>query len=247
MAFPTAVNDQITDAEVPAAAADPARVDQRVLQMPLALFVFAILYGGMVCIAGVLGAKQVSLGTWPSAARGRGRNLRLLILLVVLSSAVAELYGRTTADRLVRLGFVPLLVSMALIQFVLRLPGRPTCTRRKHAFADRPWPELPDDARRPDRLWRLADPQRLHLLEDLGPARADGRLVWLRGMVASFLSQIVDTLLFITIAFYGDFPICPMLGPDGRQDRPLDVMVPPLSCVRGVCGSDAVRSQGTGD
>ena len=29
---------------------------------PLSLFVFAIFYGGMVCIAGVLGNKQVALG-----------------------------------------------------------------------------------------------------------------------------------------------------------------------------------------
>ena len=30
---------------------------------------------------------------------------------------------------------------------------------------------------------------------------------WLRAGVASILSQIVDTLIFITIAFYGVFPI----------------------------------------
>lgn len=30
--------------------------------MPLGLFIFSIFYGGMVCIAGVLGAKQVALG-----------------------------------------------------------------------------------------------------------------------------------------------------------------------------------------
>src|SRR5688572_13347308 len=110
MAFPTAVNAQITDAEVPAAAADPARP----LPMSLGLFVFALLYGGMVCIAGVLGAKQVALGPLAVEAGIFG-----FILLVVMASAVAELYGRATADRLVRLGFVPLLVSMALIQIVL--------------------------------------------------------------------------------------------------------------------------------
>ena len=30
--------------------------------IPRSLFVYSIFYGGMVCIAGVLGAKQVSLG-----------------------------------------------------------------------------------------------------------------------------------------------------------------------------------------
>ena len=37
--------------------------------------------------------------------------------------------------------------------------------------------------------------------------RDGGKLLWLRAAVASVLSQIVDTLIFITIAFYGVFPI----------------------------------------
>jgi uncharacterized integral membrane protein (TIGR00697 family) len=41
--------------------------------------------------------------------------------------------------------------------------------------------------------------------------REGARLLWLRAGVASILSQIVDTLLFITIAFYGVFPIASLL------------------------------------
>ena len=37
------------------------------------------------------------------------------------------------------------------------------------------------------------------------------RLRWLRAATASILSQIVDTLLFVTIAFYGVFPIGELL------------------------------------
>jgi uncharacterized PurR-regulated membrane protein YhhQ (DUF165 family) len=32
-------------------------------------------------------------------------------------------------------------------------------------------------------------------------------LLWLRSGIASVLSQVVDTLIFITVAFYGVFPI----------------------------------------
>ena len=35
--------------------------------------------------------------------------------------------------------------------------------------------------------------------------------VWLRAAVAGILSQIVDTLLFITISFYGAFDITDLL------------------------------------
>ena len=48
--------------------------------------------------------------------------------------------------------------------------------------------------------------------------RGGGRLLWLRSGVASVLSQIVDTLIFITVAFYGVFPIADLLlGPDAGQ------------------------------
>ena len=84
------------------------------------LFAFSIFYGGMVCIAGVLGNKQVALG--PLAVEA---GIFAFLLLVVTSSAVAELHGRSTANRLVLIGFVPLLVSLALSVLVLAVPASP--------------------------------------------------------------------------------------------------------------------------
>src|SRR5690606_4216347 len=83
-------------------------------------FVFSILYGGMVCMAGVLGVKQVVLG--PLAVEA---GIFAFLMLVILSSAVSELHGQKVATGLVRLGFVPLLVSAALIQIVVALPHDP--------------------------------------------------------------------------------------------------------------------------
>src|SRR6476469_2904361 len=88
--------------------------------MPRSLFLLSIFYGGMVCIAGVLGNKQVALG--PLAVEA---GIFAFLLLVVTSSSVAELHGRTIANRLVFIGFVPLLVSLALSVLVLALPPSP--------------------------------------------------------------------------------------------------------------------------
>ena len=89
------MTNQATAAAAPRSAteAEPART----LQMPLSLFAFAIFYGGMVCIAGVLGNKQVALG--PLAVEA---GIFAFLMLVITSSAVAELFGRSTANRLVR-------------------------------------------------------------------------------------------------------------------------------------------------
>jgi lipoprotein signal peptidase len=82
------------------------------------LFAFSIFYGGMVCIAGVLGNKQVALG--PLAVEA---GIFAFLLLVVTSSAIAELYGRQIANRLVQLGFIPLIVSLFLTLVVLAVLG----------------------------------------------------------------------------------------------------------------------------
>ncbi|MEJ6676458.1 VUT family protein, partial [Parasphingorhabdus sp.] len=88
--------------------------------IPRSLFVFAVLYGGMTCIAGILGAKQVAIG--PLAVES---GIFPFLLLVVLSSSVAELHGRDVANRLVRFGFIPLITAIILIQIVLALPTDP--------------------------------------------------------------------------------------------------------------------------
>src|SRR3954462_10508094 len=101
--------------EVQAAAREP-----QASAIPLSLFAFAIFYGGMVCIAGVLGNKQVALG--PLAVEA---GIFAFLLLVVTSSSVAELHGRPIANRLVLVGFIPLLTSLVLSLIVLRLPPSP--------------------------------------------------------------------------------------------------------------------------
>jgi uncharacterized integral membrane protein (TIGR00697 family) len=169
------------------------------------LFAFSIFYGGMVCIAGVLGNKQVALG--PLAVEA---GIFAFLLLVVTSSAVAELHGRERANRLVQVGFVPLIVSLLLSRIVLAIPASPEMDpARRDAF------ELVMGS-----TWRIwvggivayGVSQTLNVtLFSWLKGREGAQLLWLRAGVASILSQIVDTLLFVTIAFLGVFPIRELL------------------------------------
>ena len=181
--------------------------------MPRSLFVFSLFYGGMVCIAGVLGNKLVSLG--PISAIGPMLGLEPLaveagifafLLLVVLSSAIAELHGSRTANQLVRVGFIPLLVSMALIELVLHLPaGGGMDPGRLAAFET----ILGQSFRMMlAGLISYGISQTLNVTIFSALKGSEGsKLLWLRAAVASVLSQVVDTLLFITISFYRVFPI----------------------------------------
>ncbi len=169
------------------------------------LFAFAIFYGGMVCIAGVLGNKQVALG--PLAVEA---GIFAFLMLVITSSAVAELHGRSTANRLVLIGFVPLIASLLLTLLVLGMPAaRDMAPDRLQAF-ETVMGGTP-------RIWlagilAYGISQILNVTIFSWLKRSGGRLLWLRSGVASVLSQIVDTLIFITVAFYGVFPIADLLA-----------------------------------
>ncbi|NJL18697.1 MAG: queuosine precursor transporter [Nitrospira sp.] len=82
------------------------------------MLLFAVVYGGLVVVAGVLGVKIVAVGPLTVEA-----GIFAFLQLVVLSSAVNELHGPAAANRLVRFGFIPLILSALLIQLVIALPA----------------------------------------------------------------------------------------------------------------------------
>ena len=208
--------------EIQAAAAQPAS-ERGEWPLTPSLFAFAIFYGGMVCIAGVLGNKQVALG--PLAVEA---GIFAFLMLVITSSAVAELHGRSVANRLVLWGFVPLLMSLALTLIVLAVPAADGMDPERLGAFETIMLATP-------RIWLagivaygVSTLLNVTIFAKLKGSEGS-RLLWFRSAVASVLSQIVDTLLFITIAFYGVFPIAELLLGQMLAKVVLSiVMVPPL-------------------
>ncbi len=165
--------------------------------IPRSLFVFSIIYGGMVTIAGVLGAKQVALG--PLAVEA---GIFPFLLLVVISSTISELHGKNVADRLVRYGFIPLILSIILIQIVLALP----VDEGMYPPAIEAFPVILGQGARMMFAGIIAYgvSQTLNVLLFDRLKRLAGGMLWLRGGLASAASQVIDTLLFISISFLGE-------------------------------------------
>jgi len=191
--------------------------------IPPSLFALSIFYGGMVCIAGVLGNKQVALGSLAVEA-----GIFAFLLLVVTSSSVAELHGRPIANRLVLIGFVPLIVSLLLSLMVLALPPSPDMDPARLDSFNTMMSGTP-------RIWLggilaygISTFLNVTIFSRL-KAREGAGLLWLRAGVASVLSQVVDTLIFITVASYGVFPIGELLLGQMLAKVVLSaVLVPPL-------------------
>lgn len=190
--------------------------------VPAALFAYTLLYGGMTCIAGVLGSKQVALG--PLAVEA---GIFPFLLLVSISSAVSQLYGKTVAQHLVRFGFIPLVTAILLTWIVLQLPtDEGMWEPAKDAF-----PIVLGQS------WRLmvagimaygvSMTLNVYLFSKL--TAVTGRFVAVRGAIASMLSQTVDTMIFITVAFIGVRPIMDLLLGQALAKIVLSiVLVPPV-------------------
>jgi queuosine precursor transporter len=168
--------------------------------IPRSLFLFAIFYGGMVPLGGFLGAKQVAIG--PLAVEA---GIFPFLTLIAVSSAIAELHGRAVADRLVRYGFVPLFIAILLSYFVLQLPT----DAGMYEPAKEAFPIIVGQSGRMMAAGILAYGVSVSLNVWLFDKikGASENFLGVRGFIAAALSQIVDTLIFITVSFYGVRPI----------------------------------------
>jgi hypothetical protein len=197
---------------------------------PRSLFVLLILYGGMAVLAGVLAFKQVQL--WPTQLAVEA-GIFAFLLLVVISSTVAQLYGERLANRLVWWGFLPLGFAIALMALVLSLPASPDMLSGRpganEAF------ELVHG-----QFWRVVASGPVAYLVSLllnvwifsrlrGTGETNTLGLMVRGAIASALSQAIDSVIFVTLAFSGEFPIQNLLIGQVIAKVALSiVLVPPL-------------------
>ncbi len=192
------------------------------------LFIFSLLYGGLCVLAGVMGVKLASLGHWPILGDlAVESGIFAFLFLVIISSAVAELFGQDRANQLVRYGFIPLIFSMVMLTLVIRVVPPASFWTDQEAFA-----KLLGQGVRMQfaGLISYGTSQTLNVYLFSRIAGGQGRMLVLRAWLASMLSQVVDTILFITISFYGqDLPIAQIM--EGQIISKLvlsTIMVPPL-------------------
>lgn len=172
------------------------------LRLPLGLFVYIILYGGMTVLAGVVAFKEVQLVPTSLAVEA---GIFPFLLLVVITSTISQLYGKGTAQKLVWWGFLPLLLSSAIIFLVLAVPASPGMLEvRPDAL-----PAFETVLGQTPRIM-MAGPAayitslllNIWLFDRLrGSGEATTMGLMIRGSLASAISQALDSVIFITLAF----------------------------------------------
>jgi hypothetical protein len=168
-----------------------------------AFAVLAGLFVGGLVIAAVLAAKIVQVGPFVVPA-----GVLAYSITFACTDVVTELYGRARAQQVVLAGLAALVAALLLIQLALAWPAA--------AF----WPNGPAFETVLSTGARIvvaslaaylasqfADVYLFAWLRE----RTQGRHLWLRNNLATMLSQLLDSAIFITIAFAGLYPLLAMI------------------------------------
>ena len=171
--------------------------------IPRPLFVYTLLYGGMTVLAGVLGFKQIALPLGFTTLAVEAGILAFL-MLVAISSAVSQLYGSGTANKMVLWGFAPLGASILLIQLVLALPPSPEMPPENLAAFETVLSQTGRIMIAGPIAYGVSLFLNVWLFERLRGSGESSGGFWMmvRGGLASAISQAVDTLIFITCLLY---------------------------------------------
>ena len=120
------------------------------------------------------------------------------------TDVIGELYGKEEANKTVRLGFILQLFSIGLLYIAIKLPPAPFMMEYNEVFQQ----VLGQSLRVviasliAYTISQFNDVYIFHKLKD----RHGSKHKWLRNNLSTITSQLIDTSIFITIAFYGIVP-----------------------------------------
>ncbi|MDR0975772.1 MAG: queuosine precursor transporter [Christensenellaceae bacterium] len=165
------------------------------LEVMLALYIFGII------VVNLMGAKTMPLGEIGTWRFDISVAIFLMPLLYSIIDCVSEVYGRKKARSFVFIGLICIILLMAFIFAAIALPAAPK--------------SLPDEPAY-ERIfgigWRMAlasfvgffvsELLDIFIYSKLKKATR-GEALWLRNNVSNIVGELVDTTIFMFVAFYG--------------------------------------------
>jgi len=158
------------------------------------------LFVGLLLLSNIISVKLFHIGgiiILPAA-------VIVYVFTYPLTDVIGEVYGKEAAQRTVKAGFFTQMVASIFIFLSIKLPPAPF-----FEFQSEYETILSGGFRiiMASLLAYLAsqniDVHIFHKLRD----RYNGKKLWLRNNASTLTSQLVDTSIFITIAFYGTMPL----------------------------------------
>ena len=161
------------------------------------------IFSGSLTIAAVLASKIVSvMGFFVPAG------VFAYCITFVCTDAISEIWGKKYAQLAVKTGFVTLIISLVLTQIALYWTPAPFWSNQE-GFASvlGMTPRIVIGSLCAYLLSQYHDVWLFHIIKH----RTNDKHLWLRNNASTAISQLLDSVVFIVIAFYGVMPIWPLI------------------------------------
>ena len=154
----------------------------------------------LLVVANIITAKLLAVGDWVLPG-----GIVAYPFTFLLSDTIAEVYGRKTATRVVWLGFACSMIMLALIYAVKVWPAPSADIWNAQAEYDRILGAVPRIVFASMVAYLISqnhDVIAFHLWKRF----TGGKHLWLRNNASTMVSQAIDTVAFVTLAFAGTVP-----------------------------------------
>ncbi|SDJ42010.1 queuosine precursor transporter [Salimicrobium halophilum] len=162
------------------------------------------LFVGLLVVSNILGVKLFSIGEFVLPAA-----VIVYVVTYIITDVIGEVYGKDAARQTVQAGFFTQLVVLVFILIAIELPAAPVFGAQEE------FSTILGGSFRVMVASLLSYLVSQHLDVSLfhGLKKKHGsRKLWLRNNVSTASSQLVDTFIFITVAFAGTVPLTVLIG-----------------------------------
>ncbi|MFT4415612.1 queuosine precursor transporter [Fredinandcohnia humi] len=163
------------------------------------------IFVGLLILANIVAVKLFSVGSFAMLPAA----VIVYVFTYPLIDVIVEVYGKKEGQRTVQAGLITQVLALIFISITIQLPAAPVFTEQTS------FETILSGSFRVilASLISYAVSQNLDVyVFNRLKAKHGQKKLWLRNNASTMLSQLVDTSIFITIAFIGTMPITVLVG-----------------------------------
>ena len=167
---------------------------------------FVGLYAGLTIVANIIAVKLIMIGGFVVPAA-----VLVYSSTYLLTDIIDEVYGRKLGHRTVLIGFVANILGVLAIWLSIKwlpAPFIPAEFQDAYAKVLGQAPRIVFASTISYLVSQNHDVWAFHFWKE----KTGGKYLWLRNNLSTMVSQLIDTVIFITLAFYGTVPLAVLLG-----------------------------------
>ncbi|MQG05523.1 MAG: queuosine precursor transporter [SAR202 cluster bacterium] len=161
----------------------------------MVLVALSMIFAALLLVANVTAVKIIAVGT-----EGIDAGILAYPFTFLISDVISEIYGRKITSKIIWMGFVVSLIMVAMFYIAGQLPAAGFWEdQRAYDQILGSVPRIVLASMIAYLVSQHHDVIAFHMWKKL----TKGRFLWLRNNASTLVSQAIDTVLFVTIAFVG--------------------------------------------